>query len=173
MIRPCASHDFPAICRIINEAAQVYRGVIPGDRWKEPYMPADELQHEIEEGVLFWGHEEKGHLVGVMGRQHVKDVTLIRHAYIQPGMQNQGIGGKLLSFLQKQTRRPILIGTWADAFWAVRFYEKHGYRKVTLQEKDGLLKKYWSIPDRQIATSIVLADPKWFNHDRWKKSGTE
>lgn len=160
-IRQCNNSDFEAICKIINDASQAYRGVIPPDCWKEPYMSEDELRHEINEGVVFWGYEENGQLVGVMGIQHVQDVTLIRHAYVHTAKQNQGIGGKLLSHLQKQTTRPILVGTWADAVWAIRFYEKHDFELVSSEEKDRLLRKYWSIPDRQIETSVVLADKKW------------
>jgi GNAT superfamily N-acetyltransferase len=158
MIRPCDDKDFDSIYSIINEAAQIYRGVIPEDRWKEPYMSRDELQHEIDEGVVFWGYQQGVELVGVMGSQHVQDVTLIRHAYIRPANQNQGIGGKLLSELRTQSDRQILIGTWAAAVWAIRFYEKNGFRRVSPREKDRLLKKYWSIPERQVETSVVLAD---------------
>ena len=158
MIRPCDKKDFDSIYSIINEAARIYRDVIPEDRWKEPYMSYDELQHEIDEGVLFWGYQQSAELVGVMGIQHVQDVTLIRHAYIRPANQNQGIGGKLLSELRTQTDRQILIGTWAAAVWAIRFYEKNDFRLVSPREKDRLLKKYWSIPDRQVETSVVLAD---------------
>lgn len=158
MIRPCDSKDFDSIYSIINEAARVYRGVIPEDRWKEPYMSRDELQHEIDEGVVFWGYQQGAELVGVMGIQHVQDVTLIRHAYIRPANQNQGVGGKLLSELRNQTNRRILIGTWAAAVWAIRFYEKNGFRLVSPREKDRLLKKYWSIPERQVETSVVLED---------------
>ena len=158
MIRPCDSKDFDSIYSIINEAAQIYRGIIPADRWKEPYMSHDELQHEIDEGVAFWGYQEGNQLVGVMGIQHVQDVTLIRHAYIRPANQNQGVGGKLLSELRTQTDRQILIGTWADALWAIRFYEKNGFRLASSREKDRLLKKYWSIPQRQVETSVVLVD---------------
>ncbi len=158
MIRQCDNKDFDSIYSIINEAAQVYRGVIPEDRCKEPYMSGDELQHEIDEGVVFWGYQEGAELVGVMGIQHVQDVTLIRHAYIRPANQNQGVGGKLLSELRTHTDRQILIGTWAAAVWAIRFYEKNGFRLVSPQEKDRLLKKYWSIPERQVETSVVLED---------------
>jgi N-acetylglutamate synthase-like GNAT family acetyltransferase len=151
------------IYEIINDAAQAYREVIPVDRWKEPYMSKDELRREIDEGVIFWGYEEDGELVGVTGIQHVQDVTLIRHAYVRTAKRNQGIGGKLLAHLRKQTTRPILIGTWADAVWAIRFYEKHGFRLVSSEEKERLLRKYWSVPERQIETSVVLADQKWFD----------
>lgn len=166
MIRQCDSSEFEIIYEIINDAAQAYKGVIPGDRWKEPYMSKDELQHEIDEGVIFWGYEEDGELVGVMGIQHVQDVTLIRHAYVRTTKQNQGIGGILLSHLRKQTTRPILIGTWADAVWAIRFYEKRGFRLVSSEEKTRLLRKYWSVPERQIETSVVLADQKYFDTPR-------
>ncbi|MEW5803280.1 MAG: GNAT family N-acetyltransferase [bacterium] len=161
-IRPCLGSDFEAMYSIINDAAQAYCGIIPKDCWKVPYMPRDELRHEIEiGGIAFWGYEENGRLIGVMGIQHVQDVTLIRHAYTLTTRQKQGIGSNLLSFLRTQTERPILIGTWADALWAVRFYEKHGFNLVTPQEKDRLLKKYWSITERQIETSVVLADKRW------------
>jgi GNAT superfamily N-acetyltransferase len=157
MIRKCNDSDFETVSEIINDGAQAYKGVIPADRLREPYMDKDELRHEIDAGVEFWGYEEAGELLGVMGIQHVLDVTLIRHAYVRTARQNKGIGGKLLLHLRTMTSRPILIGTWADASWAIRFYEKHGFRVVTVEEKNRLLKKYWSIPDRQIETSVVLA----------------
>jgi N-acetylglutamate synthase-like GNAT family acetyltransferase len=166
MIRRCSDADFLTILAIINDAAQAYRGVIAGDCWRSPYMSKEELQHELDEGVGFWGYEEHGEMIGVMGIQHVQDVTLIRHAYVRPVKRNQGIGGKLLSFLRQKTVRPILIGTWADALWAVRFYEQHGFRLVSLEEKNRLLKKYWTISERQIETSSVLADQKWFDLNR-------
>jgi N-acetylglutamate synthase-like GNAT family acetyltransferase len=158
MIRPCTDADFDTIHSIINEAAEAYRGVIPADRWHEPYMSREELRHEIESGVRFWGYEEEGDLFGVMGIQDVQDVTLIRHAYVRTAKRGQGIGGKLLATLSTNTSRPILIGTWAAATWAIRFYEKHGFKMVTPEEKDRLLKKYWSIPERQVETSVVLAE---------------
>ena len=161
MIRKCDDSDFETMYQIINEAAQVYKGIIPADRWKEPYMPREELEDEIEAGVLFWAYEEDGELLGVMGIQDVLDVTLIRHAYVRTAQQNKGVGGKLLSQLRTLTSRPILLGTWADATWAIRFYEKHGFHLVTPEEKDRLLKKYWKIPDRQIETSVVLAEESW------------
>ncbi len=163
MIRLCVNSEFEQIYAIINEAAQAYRGVIPPDRWKEPYMSRDELQHEIRAGVNFWGYEEDGNLVGVMGIQQVQDVMLIRHSYVRTARQHRGVGEKLLSFLRLQTTHPILVGTWAEAVWAIRFYEQHGFRVVSREDKDRLLKKYWSVPDRQIETSVVLADEKWFN----------
>ena len=159
MIRPCGDSDFQAIFDIINDAAQAYKGVIPGDRWREPYMPEDELREEIEAGVNFTRYEEDGHLAGVMGLQ---DVTLIRHAYVRTSSQGRGIGSRLLAHLTAQPGRPVLIGTWADALWAVRFYEKRGFRLVSPEEKDRLLEKYWSVPRRQMETSVVLADRNWF-----------
>jgi len=162
MIRPCNRTDSETVYAIVNDAAEAYRGVIPADRWKVPYMPQEELQHEIDHGVVFWGYEEAGQFVGVMGIQDIQDVTLIRHAYVRTTRRNEGIGGKLLAHLYAHCARPVLVGTWAAATWAIRFYEKHGFRLVTPQEKDRLLKKYWSIPERQVETSVVLADPKWF-----------
>ena len=164
VIRPCAGSEFEIVHEIINDAAQAYRGALPGDCWKEPYMSRSELQHEIDEKVVFWGFEEDGELAGVMGIQHVQDVTLIRHAYVRTTRQQQGIGSKLLSRLREQTTRPILVGTWADAAWAVRFYERHGFRLVSEEEKDRLLRRYWSISERQVETSVVLAGPRWDTH---------
>ena len=158
MIRPCADADFHAILDIINDAAQAYRGIIPGDCWHEPYMPEAELGHQIESGVRFWGYEENGELSGVMGIQDVRDVTLIRHAYVRTVCRNRGIGALLLAHLRTLTAKPILIGTWAAADWAIRFYEKHGFALIGNDEKNRLLRKYWSIADRQIETSVVLAD---------------
>ncbi|MFA5113970.1 MAG: GNAT family N-acetyltransferase [Candidatus Margulisiibacteriota bacterium] len=160
MIRPCNDKDIEAIQAIINDAARAYKGVIPADCWHEPYMPLEELRQEIGEGVKFWGWEEGGELVGVMGLQDVKDVTLIRHAYVRTAARSHGIGGKLLEYLKAQTTRPILIGTWAAAVWAIRFYEKHGYRLVSPAEKDKLLPKYWSAPQRQFDNSVVLVEGK-------------
>jgi GNAT superfamily N-acetyltransferase len=160
-IRPCTATDVPEIFAIINDAAIAYKGVIPADRWHEPYMPLAELEREIAAGVRFSGYVENGILLGVMGIQDVKDVTLIRHAYVRTTARNHGIGGKLLAYLVTLTQRPVLIGTWSAATWAIRFYERHGFRVVSESEKNLLLKKYWTVPDRQIATSIVLADGKW------------
>lgn len=162
MICKCDGSQFNTICSIINDAAGAYRGVIPADRWKEPYMSLEELKHEIDDGVVFWGYQEDNRLIGVMGIQPVLEVTLIRHAYVCTANRNQGIGGKLLSFLYSETGRPVLIGTWAAAVWAIGFYEKHGFKLVSPEEKNRLLRKYWSIPDRQIDTSVVLADQKYF-----------
>jgi N-acetylglutamate synthase-like GNAT family acetyltransferase len=172
MIRPCDDSEFETIYEIVNDAAQAYRGVIPKDCWKEPYMPKDELRHEMATGVVFWGYEEDGEVVGVMGLQPVQDVALIRHAYVRTARQNQGIGGELLSHLRTLTDRPILVGTWAAAVWAIRFYEKHGFRLVSPEEKDRLLQKYWSIPERQIETSVVLADQKWFAVSQTDETGS-
>jgi len=156
MIRPCTDSDVPEIFTIVNDAAQAYRGVIPADCWHEPYMPLEELKEEIAEGVKFWGYEDDSQLIGVMGMQPAKEVTLIRHAYVKTGMRNRGIGGKLLAHLLGQADGEILVGTWKAAGWAVQFYQKHGFRLVSEKEKDRLLKTYWNIPERQIETSLVL-----------------
>ena len=161
MIRRCDDRDFDTIWAIINDGAQAYKGIIPADRWIEPYMTRQKLRHEIGDGVVFWGCEESGTLAGVMGIQQVQDVTLIRHAYVVTGRQKRGIGGRLLSHLLKLAKNPVLIGTWADAIWAIHFYQKNGFQLVSPQEKDRLLKKYWTVPERQIETSVVLADPAW------------
>ena len=143
---------------IINDAAQAYRGVIPEDRWHEPYMPKSELKHEIDDGVRFWGYEDKKVLIGVMGIQDKGDVDLIRHAYVRTDRRKQGVGTELLHYLEARSVKPILIGTWTDATWAVRFYQKNGYLLLEKDEKNRLLRKYWSIPERQVETSVVLAD---------------
>ncbi len=161
MIRRCREDEEEAIRAIINDAAEAYRDVIPPDRWHEPYISVEALHREIEEGVVFWGFEEQGQLVGVMGLQEKGDVVLIRHAYVRSDRRNEGIGSELLSHLESLTDKPILVGTWADATWAIRFYEKHGYRLVSEETKDRLLKKYWSIPERQVETSVVLAGETW------------
>jgi len=161
MIRRCEKGDSERIWEIINDGAQAYRGVIPADQWTEPYMSREGMQGEIDDGVVFWGFEDVGELVGVMGIQKVRDVTLIRHAYVRSDWQKRGIGAQLLAHLRGLTEDPILIGTWADALWAVCFYEKHGFRMVGFAEKDRLLKKYWKISERQRETSVVLADSKW------------
>lgn len=162
MIRDCIAADFEAIYEIINDAAQAYRGIIPPDRWHEPYMAREELWAEISAGVAFLGYERDGELTGVMGTQDVQDVTLIRHAYVRTAQRSRGIGGDLLARIMYDATRPVLIGTWADAVWAVRFYERHGFKVVSTQEKERLLRKYWTVPDRQIETSVVLADRAWF-----------
>ncbi len=160
MIRPCANADFQALEAVINEAAQAYRGVIPADCWHEPYMIGSALKTEIEAGVNFWGWDESGTLIGVMGIQHVRDVTLIRHAYVRTAHQGRGIGSALLCFLADRATGPLLVGTWAAAVWAIRFYERHGFRLVSPAEKDRLLATYWSIPSQQKETSAVLASTR-------------
>ena len=162
MIRRSDDRDFELIWTIINDGAQAYKGTIPADRWIEPYMSREKLQDEIDDGVVFWGYEEAGALVGVMGIQQVQDVTLIRHAYVRTNSQKRGIGGHLLSHLRELAIGPMLIGTWAAAVRAIHFYERHGFQMVSPQEKDRLLKRYWTIPERQIDTSVVLADRKWW-----------
>jgi GNAT superfamily N-acetyltransferase len=158
MIRPCEDREFEQIGEIINDGAQAYRGVIAADRYAEPYMSRDELHRQIKEGVVFWGYEEGGRLLAVMGMQRVKDVTLIRHAYVRSGEQQRGIGSLLLGHLRSKTSDSVLIGTWQAAVWAIRFYERHGFTRVSAREKDQLLRAYWSVPERQIETSVVLAD---------------
>jgi GNAT superfamily N-acetyltransferase len=156
MIRRCTGDDFTSIEAIINEAAQAYRGAIPADRWRQPYMPASALQTEIDAGVEFWGWDDSGQLIGVMGIQPVRDVTLIRHAYVRTAHQGRGIGGELLRHLTGRATGPLLVGTWAAAVWAIRFYERHGFRLLPPGEKDRLLTTYWNIPERQKETSVVL-----------------
>jgi N-acetylglutamate synthase-like GNAT family acetyltransferase len=158
-IRESRPADLDAIYRIVNDAAQAYKGVIPADRWHEPYMAGAELDRERAAGVVFWGYEDRGRLAGVMGLQDVRDVSLIRHAYVTPAKQRDGIGGKLLNHLQQKSTKPMLVGTWAAATWAIRFYERHGFALVSPQRKTVLLKSYWTIPERQIDTSVVLANP--------------
>lgn len=157
MIRNLLPSDFDAILEVINDAAQAYKGAIPDDRWKEPYMSADELRKEIQAGVRFFGLTKGERLVGLAGIQALKGATLIRHAYVLPAFQRKGIGTRLLKYLMGMSRTDeVLVGTWADATWAIRFYEKHGFRLVSQREKDRLLRAYWSIPERQIETSVVL-----------------
>lgn len=158
MIRPCRDTDLPVICEIINDAALAYKGHIPADRWKEPYMPQDELEEEIRRGVVFYCVEEGGEIIGVMGVQDVLDVTLIRHAYVRTSRRRGGIGAKLLRFLTNGREGTVLIGTWKDASWAIGFYLKNGFRLVDEEEKTRLLNTYWSIPERQVATSVVLVN---------------
>jgi GNAT superfamily N-acetyltransferase len=157
-IRICRDGERGPILAIVNAAAEAYRGVIPADCWHEPYMPQDELDCEIARGVMFWGYEEAGKLIGVMGLQRVRDVDLLRHAYVLPDRQRQGIGAALLNHMRRRSTRPMLIGTWTAASWAIRFYQKHGFELVPPARKIALLKTYWSIPDRQMRSSVVLAD---------------
>jgi GNAT superfamily N-acetyltransferase len=158
-IRSCRDNDRAAILAIVNAAAEAYRGVIPHDRWHEPYMPRDELDREIAAGVSFGGYEEGGRLGGVMGLQPVRDVDLIRHAYVLPSSQRRGIGSALLEHLRQVSTRPMLVGTWEAADWAIRFYRRHGFELVTPARKVVLLKTYWNVPDRQIEVSVVLTSP--------------
>lgn len=160
-ITPCGADELAAIGEIINESAMAYKGVIPADRWHEPYMPLDDLRSEIERGVRFYGYRVEAELVGVMGIQEVKDVTLIRHAYVRTAWRGGGVGRELLGHLRELTDRPILIGTWKAASWAIRFYQKNGFALVTDEEKNRLLKIYWTIPERQIEESVVLANERW------------
>jgi GNAT superfamily N-acetyltransferase len=158
-IRPCRDDEREAILSIVNAAAEAYRDVIPADRWHEPYMPRDELDAEIAAGVVFWGYEDGGRLIGIMGVQDVGDLDLIRHAYVLPRSQRRGVGGVLLGHLADGATRRMLVGTWAAAEWAVRFYERHGFSLVARERGAELLHTYWNIPERQIETSVVLAKP--------------
>src|SRR5258706_8851076 len=161
MISKCDQEDFNTNYEIINDGAMAYRGVIPADRWHEAYMSEEELRRQINDGVQFWGYREDGKITGVMGIQDKKDVTLIRHAYVRTTERSKGIGSKLLAYLRNIAVTPVLIGTWADATWAITFYKKHGFRLLPNNEKNNLLRKYWTIPARQVETSVVLASSDW------------
>jgi N-acetylglutamate synthase-like GNAT family acetyltransferase len=161
MIRKATDEDFEEIFNIINDAAIAYKGVIPPDRWHEPYMTKEELRAQIEDGVRFSCYIDNNEIIGVMGTQDKSDVELIRHAYVITKQRNKGVGSILLQELIKDAKKPVLIGTWRAAEWAIRFYEKHGFRLVEEEEKNRLLKKYWAIPDRQVETSVVLVDGKY------------
>ncbi len=163
MIRDCHPDDFDAVLDIVNDGAEAYRGIIPADRWREPYMDAAELKGEIAAGVTFRGAELDSALAGVMGIQKMGDVVLIRHAYVRRPLQRHGIGASLLADALSAAGQPVLVGTWAAAVWAIRFYQKHGFSLIAPQRKDDLLKTYWTIPDRQMETSVVLADANWFS----------
>ncbi len=163
MIRRCNESELEEIWVVINDGAKAYGGVIPADCIEEPYMSRERLQQEVQEGVVFWAYEQAGTMAAVMGSQKVQDMTLIRHAYVRTSSQKQGLGGYLLSHLRSMAQSPILIGAWADASWAIRFYEKHGFQLVSPEEKARLLHKYWTVSDRQIETSVVLADPEYYN----------
>lgn len=165
-IRESVVTDFEAILAVINDAAQAYRGVIPSDRWHEPYMPAEELEKEIASGVRFWISEDSQRLLGVMGIQDKGDVALVRHAYTATTAQRKGIGTQLLRHVETLASKPMLIGTWADASWAIDFYQRNGYEIVSERDKDRLLRTYWSVPERQIETSVVLADARWLAERR-------
>jgi N-acetylglutamate synthase-like GNAT family acetyltransferase len=161
VIRQSAHEDFDSMLMIINDAARAYRGVIPEDRWHEPYMPAEDLAKEIADGVVFWVAEQDGRVAAVMGMQDKGDVALVRHAYVASAAQRSGVGTALLHHVQDLTDKPILIGTWAAASWAIEFYKRNGFTVVPSAEKDHLLRTYWSIPARQVETSVVLADGRW------------
>ena len=165
MIQRCTKSDVNEICEIINDAASAYKGVIPEDRWHEPYMPLEEVVEQIEDGVEFWCYYENGVMLGVMGIQDRGDVTLIRHAYVRTQARNKGIGTELLDHLTLLANKPVLIGTWADALWAIEFYKKHGFRLLSESEKNSLLLKYWTIPSRQLETSVVLANKDWIGEN--------
>ena len=161
MLERCTIIDFNEIHEIINDAAFAYKGVIPAYRWREPYMSEKELKAQIDQGVDFWSYKENGKMLGVMGVQDKGDVTLIRHAYVRKSQRNKGIGSKLLANLVHLTSKPVLIGTWADATWAIGFYQKHGFRLLPQKDTNELLRRYWRIPRRQAETSVVLASSDW------------
>jgi GNAT superfamily N-acetyltransferase len=161
LIRRCGADDVGEVCAIINDAAEAYWGVIPADCWHEPHLPLAELEQEMAAGVAFWGHAEAGRLLGVMGIQDRGQVTLFRHAYVRTRNRGRGIGTRLLRHLEAMTEKPVLIGTWLAATWAIRFYEKNGYRALSRAETDELLHRYWRLPERQVETSVVMAGPGW------------
>lgn len=158
-IRRCRKDEAPIMSQIVNAAAEAYRGVIPADRWHDPYMSLSELESEISAGVVFWAYEREGEVIGVMGIQPVGDVELIRHAYVRPGGQRRGIGAALIGHIRSLSSRQMLVGTWAAATWAIGFYQRHGFVLVSPEQKTVLLKTHWTIPERQIETSVVLANP--------------
>ncbi len=162
-IRRSDEADLPQVLAVVNDAALAYRGVIPIDQWREPYMPMDDLVKDIGRGIVFWIAEEEGRLSGVMGIQDRGAVALVRHAYVAPTAQRKGVGTKLLRHVQSLVDKPILIGTWADASWAIEFYRRNGFSILPDSDKERLLRTYWSIPDRQIETSVVLADRRWMD----------
>jgi len=164
MIYKCASKNFREVFEVINDGASAYKGIIPQDRWHEPYMTEEELLAQVNQGVEFWVYTDNDRITGVMGIQPKQNVTLIRHAYVRTADRNKGIGSRLLKHLLAMADAPVLIGTWADAKWAIEFYKKHGFRQLPVDEKDRLLRKYWNIPDRQIETSVVLAGPTWITN---------
>jgi GNAT superfamily N-acetyltransferase len=166
LIRELRESDLVVALAVVNDAARAYRGVIPADRWHEPYMSRDELDQEIADGVVFWVADEDGSVLGVMGMQDRGAVILVRHAYIAPGVQRKGVGTLLLRHIEVHVNKPILIGTWADASWAIEFYQRNGYTLVPTEQKDSLLRRYWAIPARQIHTSVVLADGQWMDTQR-------
>jgi GNAT superfamily N-acetyltransferase len=159
VLRRCGAHEQPTMLHIINTAAEAYRGMIPADCWHEPYMPETELEAEIRAGVAFWGYENDGRLIGIMGIQSVRDVDLIRHAYVLPDMQRYGIGAALIGHLRRLSSRRMLVGTWAAADWAIRFYQRNGFELVEPERAVTLLRTYWTVTERQIETSVVLIQP--------------
>jgi GNAT superfamily N-acetyltransferase len=161
IVRPCRADERQVTCEIINAAAEAYRGVIPADRWHHPYMSSQELDSEISAGVAFWAYESDGAVIGVMGIQPVRDVDLIRHAYVRPGGQRRGVGAALIAHLRTLSSRRMLVGTWEAATWAISFYQRHGFELVSPDLKIELLRSYWTIPERQIQTSVVLANPSY------------
>lgn len=156
MIRKCTESDFDVIYEVINDAAQAYKEAIPKDRWQDPYMYHAELRQEWNDGVVFWGASDNDYLIGVMGIQDRGEVTLIRHAYVRTNRRGEGLGTRLLRYLESTTDKAILVGTWADASWAIDFYRKNGYTLLSELEKNQLLRKYWKIPERQVESSVVL-----------------
>lgn len=172
IMRRCRPDEAAVALEIINAAAQRYHGAIPDDCWREPYMPAEELAHEVRDGVELWGCERGGELLGVMGLQAVKDASLIRHAYVRPHLQRAGVGGALLRHLGTPPARRVLIGTWAAAEWAIQFYRRHGFALVPQPIAGELLRTYWNVPERQMACSVVLArDPQAVSAPRAAPSG--
>ena len=166
LIRPCRDDELPTVLAIVNAAAAAYRGAIPPDCWHEPYMAEGALRRDVDAGVAFWGYEADGALVGVMGIQPVRDVDLIRHAYVRPDRQRQGVGAALIERLPRRPGRRTLVGTWAAARWAIDFYRRHGFALVPAGEAAALLRTYWAVPARQIETSVVLARPSAADADR-------
>jgi len=161
MIRDSRADDLETILAIVNDAAQAYRGIIPADRWHEPYMPREELVKEIADGIHFWIAETDGRATGVMGIQDKGEVALVRHAYVSTALQRKGVGAALLKRVQGLTTKPMLIGTWRDATWAISFYQRNGFTLLSDGAKEILLRRFWSIPARQAETSVVLADQRW------------
>jgi GNAT superfamily N-acetyltransferase len=154
MIKKLSLKDSSIIYEVINEAARAYRGIIPEDCYHEPYMSKEELRREMG-SMTFFGWDQGGKTIGVIGFQPIKDITLVRHTYVLPGYQRKGIGKKLLNQVKQMTKtKQLLVGTWADAIWAIQFYRKHGFE--LMPEKDELLSKYWDVPRHQVENSVVL-----------------